>query len=187
LANCATNYLTIVCRAPELVDVGSDCNGTTYMGESTQSDNSLEYTFNQTLRDENTKAKAQLRSFFQNIFSRLDLTRSYESIFSMLWYSTIPCFDVESITSSGIASTRVFLQKHKFMWDFIFRSRRTWFFTYLYMERNRLALFCSVYTVPHRHCKLHFYKLTSETLTFKLIWPKGYVLQFQYASSWWDF
>jgi hypothetical protein len=91
----------VVCRAAELVDIDSDCNGTTYTGRGAHTNNSLEYSFNQTLKDESVKATFQLQTSYQNVFSRLDPSLAYASIFSMLWYSTIPCFDVAEVTSTG--------------------------------------------------------------------------------------
>lgn len=110
MASCGSTYQTVVCRAAELVNIDIDCNGTTYLKHNEQTNNSLEYTFDQQLKDENVKAISQQKVFYQNVFSRLDPRLAYESIFSMLWYSTIPCFDVREITSSGIWINSITLQ-----------------------------------------------------------------------------
>ena len=45
------------------------------------------------------KAVAQKKADFKEIFDRLDLKSSFPSMFSILWYSTLPCFDVQNVTS----------------------------------------------------------------------------------------
>ena len=35
----------------------------------------------------------------KSMFDKVDKTSSYESLFSMLWYSTLPCFDLNGVTS----------------------------------------------------------------------------------------
>ena len=34
------------------------------------------------------------------MFDKLDLDESYKSLFELLWYSQLPCFDVEGVTST---------------------------------------------------------------------------------------
>ena len=41
------------------------------------------------------KARAQ----YDNEFGSMDVAKSYKSLFEILWYSQLPCFDVENITS----------------------------------------------------------------------------------------
>ena len=45
------------------------------------------------------KAVAQKKADFKEIFDRLDLKSSFPSMFSILWYSTLPCHDVRGVTS----------------------------------------------------------------------------------------
>jgi amiloride-sensitive sodium channel len=40
-----------------------------------------------------------LKDSFQSIFNRINRTSAFEGIFSLLWYSALPCFDVNGITS----------------------------------------------------------------------------------------
>jgi hypothetical protein len=49
----------------------------------------------------NTKEKivADKEHVFLDMFKRLDYTAAFESTFKMLWYSTLPCFDVYGVTS----------------------------------------------------------------------------------------
>ena len=42
------------------------------------------------------KAKTQ----YNNEFGSMDLVKSYKSLFELLWYSQLPCFDVRNITST---------------------------------------------------------------------------------------
>ena len=37
---------------------------------------------------------------YHNDFGQLDMTKSYNNLFELLWYTKIPCFDVKGITSS---------------------------------------------------------------------------------------
>ena len=45
------------------------------------------------------KAEIAQKAFTEN-FQSMDLDESYESLFEILWYSQLPCFDVESVTSN---------------------------------------------------------------------------------------
>jgi hypothetical protein len=40
-----------------------------------------------------------MRNKFMDKMLRLDTTRAYEAIFQNLWYSSIPCFDIEGVTA----------------------------------------------------------------------------------------
>ena len=50
------------------------------------------------------KKKEQLREAsrkeYDQAFGKLDLQKSFEHLFELLWYSQLPCFDVENVTSS---------------------------------------------------------------------------------------
>jgi hypothetical protein len=39
------------------------------------------------------------QSIYLNMFKRLKYTDAFETLFRMLWYSTLPCFDVYGVTS----------------------------------------------------------------------------------------
>ena len=50
------------------------------------------------------KSESKLKSIeaqkaFTKSFKDMDLQKSYESLFEILWYSQVPCFDVNSVTS----------------------------------------------------------------------------------------
>ena len=38
---------------------------------------------------------------YNDLFNSFDKKSAFQSIFSMLWYSTLPCFDVKDVTSAG--------------------------------------------------------------------------------------
>ncbi len=42
---------------------------------------------------------AAYQSKYLEMFSRLNFTAAFETLFRMLWYSTLPCFDVYGVTS----------------------------------------------------------------------------------------
>ena len=48
----------------------------------------------------NSGAKVPIEKF-KNIFARLNKTASVSGFFSLLWYSTLPCFDLRGITSNN--------------------------------------------------------------------------------------
>ena len=56
--------------------------------------------FNQTF--DFLEAVEAKRSEFKKIFSSLDSRASYPALFSILWYSTLPCYDVKDVTSSFV-------------------------------------------------------------------------------------
>ena len=35
----------------------------------------------------------------RNMYTRLDLEKGYRSVFELLWYSQLPCFDVINVTT----------------------------------------------------------------------------------------
>ncbi len=41
------------------------------------------------------------RKMYEENFGNLDLSSSYESLFEILWYSQLPCFDIKEVTSSA--------------------------------------------------------------------------------------
>ena len=49
------------------------------------------------------KAKMQ----YNNEFGAMDLVKSYKSLFELLWYSQLPCFDVKNITSNTLGEMSI--------------------------------------------------------------------------------
>ena len=84
-------------------DFSSDCNGTTYIGAGSdpesKDNNTLDLIFNPNRTYDNGNSVSLLKTFNKNLFKRLNQTVAYPTLFKMLWYSTLPCFDVNEITS----------------------------------------------------------------------------------------
>jgi len=59
----------------------------------------LDYTFNQDLRYTAALSVEQLKYFYRDAFSRLNMSVAYKSLFSMMWYASLPCFDINGVTS----------------------------------------------------------------------------------------
>ena len=51
----------------------------------------------ETLKRHNEVAEKKARQVFQ----KLDLEKSYNSVFELMWYSQMPCFDIVNITSKS--------------------------------------------------------------------------------------
>ena len=99
VADC-DDGIGVVCKAMTNSDLTVTCNGTSIADENTTTiDNYLEYMFNPKLNSDITKGANRLRTVYKDMFKRLNQTAAFKSMFSMLWYSTIPCFDVKDITS----------------------------------------------------------------------------------------
>ena len=49
--------------------------------------------------EEREEAIRKARAQYDNEFGSMDVAKSYKSLFEILWYSQLPCFDVENITS----------------------------------------------------------------------------------------
>ena len=96
-ADCNSQF-AVVCKALKRVNVTEQCNAGN--ASSSISNNTLDFIFNPKMKDGNTKAAMYLKGLYKDIFKRLNQTTAYKSMFSMLWYSTIPCFDVAGITST---------------------------------------------------------------------------------------
>ena len=47
----------------------------------------------------NFKLKFQARRAYRGSFEHLNMTEAYTSLFELLWYSQLPCFDVAKYTS----------------------------------------------------------------------------------------
>ena len=98
-ADC-NNIIGVVCMALWNSDLSVTCNGTSISDEkTTATDNYLEYVFNPILNSGINKGANRLRTLYRDMFKRLNQTAAFKSMFSMLWYSTIPCFDVKDVTS----------------------------------------------------------------------------------------
>jgi len=61
--------------------------------------NSLSLLFDSNWMAEKDVSLSKKKTAFSGMMARLDGTRAFESIFSTVWYATMPCFDVANITA----------------------------------------------------------------------------------------
>ena len=54
---------------------------------------------------EKLEGLAQKKDEIKSVFQRLDLSTYFEKYFSLLWYSSLPCFDVQNYTSQKSGDT----------------------------------------------------------------------------------
>ena len=59
----------------------------------------MELSFNPTMTTERVRMARQAEMAAKENFESMDLERSYDSLFEILWYTKLPCFDVNGITS----------------------------------------------------------------------------------------
>ena len=60
----------------------------------------LDYLFNPALILESKNMISQAKGASLSNFKSLNLTKSYDSLFEILWYTQLPCFDVMNVTSA---------------------------------------------------------------------------------------
>jgi hypothetical protein len=65
-------------------------------------DNPLDYLLNPTKKVEFKKAFTTRRRYLRHVFDKLNQTSSFKSLFSILWYSTLPCHDVVNVTAGNL-------------------------------------------------------------------------------------
>ena len=54
---------------------------------------------------EKLESLAQKKAEIKSVFQKLDLSTYFEKYFSLLWYSSLPCFDVQNYTSQKNGDT----------------------------------------------------------------------------------
>ena len=59
----------------------------------------MELSFNPKKADERKRLAKQAMHDVRNNFRLMDLENSYDALFEVLWYTQLPCFDVEGVTS----------------------------------------------------------------------------------------
>ena len=55
--------------------------------------------FNPCLANEKEKLEKSSKEKYQKTFGSIDMHKSFQSLFELLWYSQLPCFDVANLTS----------------------------------------------------------------------------------------
>ena len=63
-------------------------------------ENTLEYAFNPEWRKDYNFLIEEARIDYDASFGKMDMNRSYNNLFEILWYTQIPCFDVKQVTST---------------------------------------------------------------------------------------
>jgi hypothetical protein len=73
----------------------------------------IDWMVDPTIKANKTRAINHKRSIMKDMMFRLNQTQAYETLFSILWYANLPCFDVKGITAarngdrSGVNFTNV--------------------------------------------------------------------------------
>ena len=67
---------------------------------SNQEYSTMELSFNPTMVSERQRMAKQAEQNVKDNFNSMDLENSYHSLFEVLWYTQLPCFDVRGITSN---------------------------------------------------------------------------------------
>ena len=69
-------------------------------------ENTTDILFSRILRQKSERVVDWITSEISDILQRLDLSAAYKAIFQILWYSSLPCFDIRNITaySNGASS-----------------------------------------------------------------------------------
>ena len=52
-------------------------------------------------KEERLKKFKELKRTFNDMYGNLDINKAYENLFEILWYSQLPCFDIQNITSES--------------------------------------------------------------------------------------
>ena len=66
-----------------------------------QSVSTLEFLLDPANKSKRDKAIESKSLTIKRLFQKLDHARTYKSLFSSLWYSSLPCFDVRNITAQN--------------------------------------------------------------------------------------
>ena len=68
---------------------------------NTHSTEKLDLTFNPARHVEYMLDMEAQRAEARDMYENMDMEKSYQGIFELLWYSQMPCFDIKEITSSA--------------------------------------------------------------------------------------
>ena len=80
-----------------IVNATDDCDENM---NSSVSIEKLDMVFNPCMSSKKEQIKRKSRDEYQKNFGLLDLQNTFESLFELMWYSQLPCFDVANITST---------------------------------------------------------------------------------------
>jgi len=96
-AMCTKRYAILCESYPE---DEPQCDATTRKKRNSDSLDKLENIFDPTKKREFDKQANSARKEYQESFSKLNMSAAYENMFELLWYTQLPCFDVNGLTST---------------------------------------------------------------------------------------
>jgi len=88
------NVSGVICRKVQRTTT-TQCSATSTF----QKRDTLSFLLDPSLQAEKNRAVSLKRDYFKGLFKSLNQTASFRALFSNLWYSTLPCFDVRGITA----------------------------------------------------------------------------------------
>ena len=59
----------------------------------------MEFYLNPTFQSGQQRTVQELTANYRDMFDRLDKVAAYQSLFSNLWHTSLPCFDIENLTT----------------------------------------------------------------------------------------
>ena len=58
-------------------------------------------------KDDRKENEEKAKKKYDDTFGKMNLQASYRSLFMIMWYSQLPCFDVKNITSTAAGETSI--------------------------------------------------------------------------------
>jgi hypothetical protein len=84
----------VICR--KLSSLNPYCKG----GFKFVKKSTIDWMVDPDIKANKTRAIAYKKAVMQNMMLRLNQTLAYETLFSILWYANLPCFDIKGITAN---------------------------------------------------------------------------------------
>jgi len=84
---------SIICR--KIFNVNPNCRG----GFNFVKKNTLDWLLDPSLKANKTRAIKYKKTALEDMMFRLNQTEAYTTLFSILWYSNFPCFEIKGVTS----------------------------------------------------------------------------------------
>ena len=93
-ADSRQNMSGVICRKVQKTTTTQCSTTSTFQKRDT-----LNFLLDPSLQAEKNRAVSLKRDYFKELFKSLNQTAAFKALFSNLWYSTLPCFDVRGITA----------------------------------------------------------------------------------------
>ena len=84
---------SIICR--KIFNINPNCKG----GSNFVKKNTLDWLLDPSLKANKTRAIKYKKTALEDMMFRLNQTEAYSTLFSILWYSNFPCFEIKGVTS----------------------------------------------------------------------------------------